>query len=96
MWGASIIGYGSYSYRYPSGHSGEASLVGLAVRGRDVVLYLCPSTPAMAVLLGKLGKHRMGKGCLYLRRLADVDVAVLETLVAHSVAEVRRLYPAGA
>ncbi len=94
MWGPSIIGYGKYSYRYASGHSGEASLTGLAVRGREIVVYLLGEGAGQIALLEKLGRHKMGKACLYLKRLADVDVSVLEALIAGSVAEIQRRYPA--
>lgn len=93
MWGPSIVGYGTYTYRYESGHSGDACLVGFAVRGRDLVVYIDVDSPAQAERLAKLGKHRMGKCCLYLKRLADLDVKVLEALIAASVAEVKRRYP---
>jgi hypothetical protein len=93
MWGPSIVGYGSYTYRYDSGHSGDACLVGFAIRGRELVIYIDASTPAQSELLAKLGKHKMGKACLYFKRLADLDVKVLEALIAGSVAEVKRRYP---
>lgn len=93
MWGPSIVGYGSYTYRYESGHSGDACLVGFAVRGRELVVYLLAESPKQVNLLAKLGKHKMGKSCLYFKRLADLDVKVLEALIAGSVAEVRRRYP---
>src|SRR5262245_58461897 len=94
MWGPSIVGYGSYSYQYESGRTGEAPVAGFAVRGRELVVYLLPDAPAQADLLAKLGHHRMGKSCLYLKRLAEVDTRVLESLVVTSVAENRRRYPA--
>ena len=93
MWGPSIVGYGSYSYRYESGHSGDACLTGFAVRGRELVVYLIAETPEQVERLATLGRHRMGKSCLYFKRLADLDVKVLEALIAGSVAEVRRRYP---
>ena len=93
MWGPSIVGYGSYSYKYESGHSGEAALAGFAVRSRELVVYLYMDNPRQRGLLARLGKHRFGKVCLYFRRLADLDVKVLEALIAGSVAEVRRRYP---
>lgn len=93
MWGPSIVGYGSYTYRYDSGHSGEACLTGFAVRGREMVVYLVAESPRQVALLGRLGKHRMGKACLYFKRLADLDAEILEALIAGSVAEVRRRYP---
>jgi hypothetical protein len=93
MWGPSIVGYGSYSYRYESGHSGDACLTGFAIRGKDLVVYLVAESPEQVELLAKLGKHKMGKSCLYFKRLADLDVKVLEALIAGSVAEVKRRYP---
>ena len=93
MWGPSIVGYGSYTYRYDSGHSGDACLTGFAVRGKELVVYLLAENPEQAELLTRLGRHRMGKACLYFKRLADLDVEVLETLIAGSVAEVRHRYP---
>ena len=93
MWGPSMVGYGSYTYRYESGHSGEAYLTGFAVRGRDLVVYLVADSPAQVKRLARLGRHKMGKSCLYLKRLADVDATVLEALIAESVAGVRRRYP---
>lgn len=93
MWGPSIVGYGSYTYRYESGHSGDACLVGFAVRGKELVVYLVVDNPEQVDLLAKLGRHRMGKVCLYIKRLADLDVKVLEALIAGSVAEVKHRYP---
>jgi hypothetical protein len=93
MWGPSIVGYGSYTYRYESGHSGDAFLAGFAVRGKELVVYLMAEKPEQVDLLSKLGRHRMGKSCLYFKRLADLDVKVLEALIAASVADVKRRYP---
>lgn len=93
MWGPSIVGYGTYTYTYESGHSGDMCLVGFAVRGRELVIYISVDTPDQAKRLAKLGKHRFGKSCLYIKRLADVDAVVLEALIAGSVAEVQRRYP---
>ena len=93
MWGPSIVGFGAYSYMYESGHSGDTCLVGFAVRGKELVVYLTAEDPAQVERLARLGKHRMGKSCLYFKRLADVDAEVLEALIAASVAEVKRRYP---
>jgi hypothetical protein len=93
MWGPSIVGYGSYTYKYESGHSGQACLAGFAIRGKELVVYLSAENPAQVELLAKLGKHKMGKACLYFKRLADLDATVLEALIAGSVAEVKRRYP---
>jgi hypothetical protein len=92
MWGPSIVGYGSYRYTYPSGTTGTAALTGFAIRGKELVVYLAAEDEEQVALLARLGKHRMGKACLYFRRLTDLDAAVLEQLVAGSVAEVERRY----
>lgn len=91
MWGPSIVGYGSYRYTYESGRTGEAPVTGFAIRGRDLVVYLVPDERGQT-LLAKLGKHKMGKSCLHFKRLADLDTAVLEELVAGSVAQVKHRY----
>jgi hypothetical protein len=96
MWGPSIVGYGSYTYRYESGHSGESCLTGFAIRGKDLVVYVMAEGPEQAALLSKLGKHKMGKACLYFRRLADLDAKVLEAIIAGSVEQLGRRYPASA
>jgi hypothetical protein len=90
MWGPSIVGYGSYRYNYGSGRTGEAPLAGFAIRGRELVVYLVAEGEKQRSLLSKLGKHKMGKTCLYFKQLADVDRAALEKLVVGSVAEIRR------
>jgi hypothetical protein len=92
MWGPSIVGFDSYRYTYDSGHSGEAPLAGFAIRGRELVIYLAPGQDEQRFLRSRLGPHRMGKSCLYFRRLADLDRSVLERLVADSVAGERRRY----
>jgi hypothetical protein len=90
MWGPSIVGYGSYRYTYESGRTGEAPLAGFAIRGRELVVYVDVEGEEQRSLLSKLGKHKMGKVCLYFKRLADLDKSVLEQIVANSVAEVKR------
>jgi len=94
MWGPSIVGFGSYTYRYASGHSGEAPLAAFAVRGRELVVYLGVDDPGQQELLAVLGPHRMGKSCLYFKRLKDLDTTVLEALITLSVAEVQRRFGA--
>ncbi|QCO68545.1 DUF1801 domain-containing protein [Luteimonas yindakuii] len=90
MWGPSIVGFGSYRYTYESGRSGEAPLAAFAIRGRELVLYLdCEGDPQQA-LLSRLGRHRMGKSCLYFKQLADLDTSVLRQLVDDSIAQVKR------
>jgi hypothetical protein len=93
MWGPSVVGFGSYHYKYASGHEGDSALAGFAVRGRDLVVYTAPEFEGRDALFAKLGKHKAGKVCIYIRRLADIDVKVLETLVSRSVADTRRRYP---
>ena len=92
MWGPSIVGHGAYRYTYDSGRSGEAPLAAFAVRGRELVVYLSCDEQAQQALLARVGKHKMGKSCFYFKRLADLDVVVLEQLVAGSMAEVKRRY----
>lgn len=95
MWGPSIVGYGSFTYRYPSGHSGQTCLAAFAIRGRDLVVYILADTAGQIERLSRLGKHKMGKSCLYFKRLADLDTEVLEALIAESAAEAKRRYPDG-
>ena len=92
MWGPSIVGYGCYCYTYESGRTGEAPVAGFAIRGREIVIYLVTEGETQSLLLSKLGKHRLGKVCLYFKRLSDLDYSVLEKLVTNSVAEVKRRY----
>ncbi len=94
MWGPSIVGYGSYQYKYESGRTGESCLTGFAIRGNGLVVYLVAEGKEQEVLLSKLGPHKMGKACLYLKRLSDIEPMVLERLVAGSVAELRRRHSA--
>jgi len=93
MWGASIVGFGRYHYRYESGREGESALTGFSPRARELVLYLMADAAEQEGLLKRLGKHKAGKGCLYLKSLEGVDLGVLEELVAASVASVRARYP---
>jgi len=92
MWGPSIVGFGSYHYTYESGRTGEAPLTGFAIRGRELVVYLMAEQDEQKALLPNLGPHKMGKSCLYFKRLADLDRSVLKKLVASSVAELKRRY----
>ena len=89
MWGPSIIGFGSYHYRYDSGREGEMPLIGFSPRKAATVLYNLGAFSDSAAVLAKLGKHTTGKGCLYIKTLADVDQKVLETLIVKSVAAMR-------
>ena len=93
MWGPSIVGFGSYHYKYASGREGDSALAGFAVRGSELVVYIAEGSEGRDALLTKLGKHKTGKVCVYIRRLPDIDLKVLETLVARSIADTKRRYP---
>ena len=92
MWGSSIVGFGSYHYRYDSGREGDSCLVGFSSRKGDISLYIMASFPGHDELLAKLGKHKLAKACLYIRQLSDVDTTVLEQLVAGSFEAKARQY----
>ena len=92
MWGTSIVGFGSYHYRYDSGREGDWCATGFSSRKGDISVYLMAAGPRQAKLLAQLGKYRMGKSCLSIRRLSDIDLAVLEQLVDDSLTEIRRRY----
>lgn len=93
MWGTAIVGFGSYHYRYESGREGDMCLVGFSSRKGDISIYGLNAAPDHAQLLARLGKHKAGKGCLYVRRLDDIDAKVLERLVASAVAAKRDSAP---
>jgi hypothetical protein len=92
MWG-NIVGFGRCHYRYESGREGDWMLSGFAVRAKELVLYLGLGAGGYDDLLARLGKHKTGKGCVYVRTLADVDAAVLEELVAGAHAAARARHP---
>ncbi len=92
MWGPSIIGFGRYHYRYDSGREGDFLLTGFSPRKANLVVYVLPGYDDIADDLAELGKHKLGKSCLYINKLADVDVAVLERIVADGVAKMHREY----
>jgi hypothetical protein len=94
MWGPTIVGFGSYHYRYESGREGDACATGFAARKNGIALYLMAEIPGQDTLLARLGTHKMGKACLYIRRLSEVDTSVLEKLVRGSLTEIRRRYGA--
>jgi hypothetical protein len=92
MWGPSIVGFGSYHYRYASGHEGDMCRVGFSPRSSNLVLYV-GGFEAYDMLLARLGKHKRSKACLYLNKLADVDSAVLEQIVRRTFAATEGLAP---
>lgn len=89
MWGPGIVGFGSYTYTYASGQTGDWPIAGFSPRKQALTLYLMPGFEKDADLMKRLGKHKTGKSCLYLNRLADVDAGVLEELVRRSVERMR-------
>ena len=93
MWGPSIIGFGSYHYTYESGREGDMPLAGFSPRKAATVLYGVTGFSDSAALLAKLGKHTTGKGCLYVKKLADLDQKVLKSLVVKAVAAKRARQP---
>jgi hypothetical protein len=92
MWGPSIIGFGRYHYRYDSGREGDSPLTGFAVRGNGFAIYVTTGFAGHESLLAKLGKYKASKACLYVKRLADIDLKVLEALVMKSVTQMKRRY----
>ena len=93
MWGPGIVGFGSYHYRYESGREGDAPRVGFANRKGDISIYAISCRTEEPGLLARLGRHKAGKSCLYVRRLADVDLDVLEAIIEGTLAEMSRRYP---
>ena len=86
LWGTNIVGFGTYRYRYASGREGDWPVTAFSPRKNDLTLYIMPGFDDNAGLLARLGRHKTGKSCLYLKRLADVDLAVLQEIIAKSVA----------
>lgn len=93
MWGPSIVGFGAYHYRYASGHEGDAPLVGFSPRKGNLVFYLSGCDERRDELLGRLGKHKAGKGCVYVNKLSDVDPSVLKEMAAATAKQMRERYP---
>ena len=93
MWGGSIVGFGSYHYVYATGNSGDWPITGFSPRAQNITLYITSGFDQYEELMARLGKHKTGKSCLYIKRLTDVDLAVLEELVATSVEHMRRTNP---
>ena len=92
MWGPTMIGFGSYHYRYDSGREGDAMRIGFSPRKGETVVYVL-GYPDQEAHLARLGKHRTGKSCLYIKRLSDVDTGVLEQICAASIADMDARYP---
>lgn len=88
MWGTAIVGFGTYHYKYESGHEGDMCVIGFSPRKANITLYVKPEPK----LLKNLGKYKAGKGCLYFKRLMDVDTSVLERLITNTVEKMRNEY----
>jgi hypothetical protein len=93
MWGGSIVGFGEYHYVYDSGREGDALRTGFAARAQNISIYIMPGYQDFEDELSRLGKHKIGKSCLYLKRLSDVDEAVLEEMIAKGLKLLAQKYP---
>ena len=93
MWGTSIVGFGSYHYTYESGREGDAPLAGIASRANAIVFYLSANFEKRDELLRSLGKHKTGKGCIYVQKLEDIDTSILAKMVKGSIKHTKKLYP---
>jgi hypothetical protein len=93
MWGPSIIGFGSYHYKYASGHEGDTPLAGFSPRKAAISLYVYLSEENREDLLSKFGKFKPSKGCIYVKKLADIDIEILKKMVSLSVENLNNLYP---
>lgn len=93
MWGPSIVGYGSYHYVYDSGREGDMCATGFSPRKASLSLYIMPGYQDFGEILGRLGKHKTGKGCLYINKLADVDPDVLRELIAAGLRDLATRWP---
>jgi hypothetical protein len=92
IWGSGVVGFGNYHYKYASGHEGYCFVTGFAPRKGAMTLYITAGVERFPKLLAKLGKHKAGKGCLYIKKLDDVNLSVLEDLVKQSVEHARDMY----
>lgn len=93
MWGPGIVGFGSYHYKYASGREGDAPLVGFSPRAKEISLYLSQEFTEKEKLLQQFGKHRTGAGCVYIKKLQDINIEVLAKLITASVRHLQQKYP---
>jgi len=93
MWGTSIVGFGTYYYKYESGREGNAPLAGIASRANAITLYLSANFDNREELLSKFGKHKTGKGCIYIQKIEDIDTSVLIKMVKNSIEHKKKIYP---
>lgn len=92
MWGTSIVGFGSYQYKYESGREGTAPLAGIASRANAITLYLSANFNQREELLSKFGKYKTGKGCIYIQKLEDIDISILIKMIRRSIEHKKKLY----
>jgi hypothetical protein len=92
MWGTAIVGFGSYHYKYDSGREGDAPLIAFSSRANAISLYLSANFDQREALLKKFGKHKTGKGCIYIQKLEDIDAAVLSKMIKNSLEHTKRFY----
>ena len=93
LWGPSMVGYGKYHYKYESGHEGDSFRIGFSPRKSSLSIYLMPGVSVFPEELNLLGKHKIGKSCLYINKLADINKDILHTLIEKSVQRMEQLYP---
>jgi len=93
MWGDSLVGFGHYHYKYASGREGEWFILGLSPRKANLTLYIMPGYQDLSAYLERLGKHKIGKCCLYINKLTDIDMAVLEELLVYAWQDMKTKYP---
>ncbi|CAN5519558.1 hypothetical protein BH11BAC3_BH11BAC3_13530 [soil metagenome] len=94
MWGPSIVGFGSYHYKYESGREGDAPLIGFSPRAVSISLYLSSNFEKREELLGKLGKHKADKACVHIKTVEDIDIKILQKIIINQVKHAEKLYPA--
>lgn len=90
MWGTSIVGFGTYHYKYASGHEGDSMLIGFSPRKQNLTLYIMSGFDEYDALMNRLGKYTRGKGCLYIKKLEDIDAKVLKELITKSVKHMQK------
>ena len=93
MWGPSIIGFGNYHYKYESGHEGDMPLAAFSPRSTAIVFYFSEEFENKDELLQRLGKHKTGKVCIYIKKLDDIDISVLKKMISNSVKDIQSRYP---
>ena len=93
MWGTSIIGYGRYHYKYDSGREGDSLMTGFSPRKSALSIYIMPGYRDLSLMLNRLGKHKTGVSCLYINKLADIELPVLEEIILNGLAYMKKNYP---